>query len=815
MDERYDPKSFESNWTARWEADGIYVAPRKPAKGRSKRFIMGMFPYPSGDLHLGHVENYSIEDAVARYWRMSGFDVMHPIGFDAFGLPAEEAAMLRKAEPKEWTLRNIDEMRASFRRLGLSYDWTREFITCEPEYYRWNQWIFLKMLERGLTYRKKAPVNWCPSCKTVLANEQTQGGVCWKCSSTPQIRDLTQWYLKTTAYADELLDDMASLSWSDSILNQQKNWIGRSRGAEVLFIVKRGDDTFPVPVFTTRPDTLWGVTSLVLAPEHPVASELVSGTDVEDTFRKFLDETRLKSEVDRQSSGETRQGMALPAIAINPANDEEVVVWVADYVLMGYGSGAVMSVPAHDQRDFEFARKYGLSVRPVIQPEGDTLEGATMTEAYTGPGVMTHSGPLSGTTIFPDTKEGIESVIDWLSANDKGHGTINYRLHDWGFSRQRYWGTPIPIIYCDSCGQVPVPYEDLPILLPEKADFSPSEDAGGPLANVAEWVNTKCPSCGADGKRETHTMDTFFDSAWYFLRYCDPGNEDVPFDPDLVAAWGPVDQYVGGTEHAVGHLIYARFFTKVFHDMGLVPFSEPFVSLFNQGNVTLDGREMSKSSGHLVEAAETIERFGADAARTFILFCSPPAAPYDFPADGMAEIGRVAFSWLSRVWRVLSLVDDSAMSQDLERAVHRAVKAATEDFENYGFNTAIARMMELVNEFSKLKGPVPRVAAETLLKLLAPIAPFITEELWHRYGNESSIHLESWPTFDPALLTEKTVTMVIQVNGKVRDTVDVDVDISREQMQELALASDKVRPHLSGEPRRVVIVPPRLINIVV
>lgn len=816
MTERYDPKFFEERWVSEWEARRLWAAPDDPG-ARPKRFIMEMFPYPSGDLHMGQVENYSIADCLARYWRMKGLEVMHPMGYDAFGLPAENAAIARGVHPREWTYSNVSQMRSSFKRLGFSYDWDREVISCEPEYYRWNQWIFLKFYEKGLTYRKESPVNWCPSCKTVLAKEQLSTGVCWRCDSEPEVRDLTQWYLRITDYSDRLLDEMDLLEWSESILAKQRHWIGRSRGAEVVFTVKpvAGGDPVDVPVFTTRPDTLWGATFFVFAPEHPIAAQLVEGTEAEAEHRQLVEEVRRRSEVERLAGEGTRMAMALPAVAVNRVNGEEIPVWAADYVLLGYGTGAVMAVPAHDQRDLEFARERGLPVRVVIQADGDVLNVDAMSEAYTGPGVMVNSAHFDGTRVDPETQEGIEKVVEWLAANGTGKAAVNYRQRDWLVSRQRYWGTPIPIVYCQECGEVPVPYEDLPVLLPEVADYTPSDAAVSPLANVPEFVNVTCPNCGRDARRETDTLDTFFDSSWYFLRYCDPHNEEAPFAPEKAGAWCPVDQYVGGAEHAVMHLIYARFFTKAFQDMGLLDFPEPFLNLFNQGYVTLAGEHMSKSTGHIIEAAEVIDRYGADAARVFILFCSPPAADYDFPPDGMEEIGRVAFRWLAKVWRVLSEVADAEPPEELERAVHRTVKAVTDDMEELGFNTAVARMMELVNEFSKLGGPVPRSAAETFLKLLAPVAPFVAEELWHRYGNTTSVHLERWPSYDPALAAAETITMVVQVNGKVRDRIEVPAAITETEMQALALGSDKVRAHLDGrEPSKVIVVPPRLVNVV-
>ena len=818
--ERYDPQSFEPRWIDQWEKQQLHRAPVSP-QSTPKRYVLEMFPYPSGDMHMGHVENYSIADAVARYWRLLGYEVLHPMGYDALGLPAENAAIKRGIRPRDWTYANIEKMRASQVRLGYSYDWDRMVVSADPAYYRWNQWIFLKFYERGLAYRKKSPVNWCPSCKTVLAREQISNGVCWRCGSVPEIRDLEQWFLKTTDYADRLVEEMEGLWWPESILTMQKNWIGRSHGAEVTFTVKPeggAGEAVDFPVFTTRPDTLWGATFFVLAPEHPLATSLVAGTDREEEFAAFLEEVRRETDVDRTSTETARKGMRLPAVAVNPVNGEEIPVWAADYVLMGYGTGAIMAVPAHDQRDFEFARRYGIPIRVVIAPEdGPAPDPDAMERATTGRGVVVDSGRFDGTVVDPETHEGIDAVVAWLEEESKGKAAVNYRLRDWLVSRQRYWGTPIPIVHCPACGEVPVPYDQLPVELPETADYTPSDEAISPLANATDWVNVDCPACGGPARRETDTMDTFFDSSWYFLRFCDPGNLREPFSPMRVREWMPVDQYIGGAEHAVMHLIYARFFTKVFQDMGLVDFPEPFLSLFNQGSISMNGKAMSKSLGNVVEASAAIEKWGADSARLFILFCSPPEADYEFPPDGLEHIGRVAHSWLSRVWRILSEASaDVPVDEDLERTIHRVVKAVTEDYDAFSFNTAIARLMELLNEFSKLGTPVPRLAAEVFLIMLAPIAPFITEELWHRYGNPRSIFEEGWPAYDDSLAAEEFKTMVIQVNGKVRDRMDVPVGISEEKMAELALSSEKVRVHLGGkEPKRVIAVPPQLVNLVV
>jgi leucyl-tRNA synthetase len=813
MNDRYDPGSFEEKWMKRWDEDKAYAAADKP--GPNKRFIMEMFPYPSGDLHMGHVENYSIADAQARYWRMTGHEVMHPMGYDAFGLPAENAAIAHNAHPRDWTANNIAQMRSSFKRLGCSYDWDREVISSDPGYYRWNQWIFLKFYERGLAYRKEAKVFWCPVDKTVLANEQLSTGVCWRCGSEPEVRDLVQWFLKITDYSDRLLDEMEGLKWSESILSQQRHWIGRSRGADVVFKVRSttNDATLDVPVFTTRPDTLWGATFFVFAPEHPDVPKFLEGSKEAPAFEAFLNDVRMRSEVERQKSGD-RTGFRLPAVAVNPVDGEEIEVWAADYVMMSYGTGAIMAVPAHDQRDFEFARQNAIPIRVVVQPEGKTLQPDDLEAAAPGTGVLKNSGPFDGTRVDPETGEGIQDVIGWLEKEGKGKGTINYRQRDWLVSRQRYWGTPIPIIYCSECGEVAVPYEDLPVVLPDEVDYEADSEAASPLAANEEWVDVPCPNCGHDAKRETDTLDTFFDSSWYFLRYCDPHNTEQPFDPEKVRAWLPVDQYVGGVEHAVMHLIYARFFVKVFQDMGLLDFPEPFLSLFNQGSISLGGAEMSSSKGNAIDAHDVFDRFGADSARVFILFCSPPDAAYDFAVDGMEEIGRVAHSWLSRVWRIVGDVSDDAPSDALTVALNRTIKGVTEDMGSMGFNTAIAKLMELVNDFSKLEGAVPRVAAETFLKLLAPIAPFIAEEMWAVMGHDTSIHGEAWPAWDDKVVSSQRVTMVVQVGGKVRDRIEVEPNITEEAMKELAFASQKAQAFLNGKPKKVIVVPPKLVNLV-
>jgi leucyl-tRNA synthetase len=813
--DEYDPHSFESAWRAEWSGTNLYHA-QAPEGRQRKRFVMEMFPYPSGDLHVGHIENYSIADLLARYSRMSGYQVLHPMGYDAFGLPAENAAISRGVNPWEWTLTNISSMRDSFGRLGCSFDERAEVITCEPEYYRWNQWIFLRLLERGLAYRKTSVVNWCPVDKTVLAKEQISTGVCWRCGTVPELRELPQWYLKITDYSDRLLDDMDQLQWPESVLRRQRAWIGRQHGAEVDFVVDGPDGPETVTVFTTRPDTGWGATFLLLAPDHPLAARFVAGTDAEQALADFADRTQRKGEVDRVSGRGGFTGMPLPVTAHNPFTGEAVPVWVADYVLADYGSGAVMAVPAHDQRDLDFARRYGLPVRVVVQPAGEPLDAGTMSEAYAGPGTLVASGPATGTMVDPDSGGGVRDVIRLVDEAGFGRASTQYRQRDWLVSRQRFWGTPIPVVYCDDCGMVPVPAEDLPVLLPDRMPVDPPAEGSSPLSADEAWVRAAvCPQCGGPARRETDTLDTFFDSSWYFLRYCSPHEDKVPFDTEAVRRWAPVDYYFGGMDHAVMHLIYARFFVKFFYDEGLLDFTEPFLRLFNQGWITFAGQQMSKSKGGGLTAAAILDGYGADAARVFILFCSPPEADYDFPKDGYELIGRVAYSWLARVWRILRHVAEEPVQPDLERTLHQTIKVVTEDLDAFRYNTAIARLMELVNAFSKLGRPVPRAAAEDFLRMLAPIAPFITEELWHRLGHDTSIHRERWPQYDRELAAADRVTLVVQVNGKVQDRMEVAADVAEADVWPLVSDRPRVQRALAGRaPTRIIVRAPKLVNIV-
>ena len=823
MERDYVFKAIEDRWGPQWVSRKAWAAPDFPDPAK-KRYAMTMFPYPSGDMHMGHVEVFSIHDAISRYLRMQGYQVLNPIGFDAFGLPAENAAIQRGIHPKKWTYDNIGKIYSSAQQLGCSFDWDRTVRTSDPEYYKWNQWFFLRFYERGLAYRKKAAANWCPNDKTVLANEQVVAGRCERCGAVVEKRYLTQWFFKITDYADRLLDDLdLNIGWSDRLKMLQRNWIGRSYGADVYFAVEGREE--PVTVYTTRPDTLWGATFFVVAPEHPLAEEAAASSGKGEELSRFRKQVERLTEVDRTATERPKQAMFLGRHAINPVNGERIPIWTADYVLMEYGTGAIMGVPAHDQRDLEFARQHGLPVRVVIQPEGEALDAETMAEAYDGPGRMVNSDGFDGTA----TEVAVKEVTDWLESRGLGRHARNFRLRDWLISRQRYWGTPIPIVFCQHCGEVPVPDAELPVVLPEVVDFTPTGEAS-PLATAPDWVRVSCPKCGREARRETDTMDTFVDSSWYFHRYTDPHNDEAPFDTSKSKAWMPVDQYTGGIEHAVMHLIYARFFQKVLVDMGLADDPEPFPRLLNQGTITMGGKKMSKSRGNIVEPSEAFEWYGADALRLYMLFSGPPEADFDWPEEGVTAIGRVTFPWLQRVWRLCEenrdVVDIGQLHEGpaevaLRKHLHRTIKVVSQDYEAFSFNTAIARLMELVNQAYRYLtvggGPgVMRELVETLLKLLAPMAPYIAEEQWHRWGHTSSIHDEPWPVYDPELAALEQVTMVVQVNGKVRDTLSASPDVSEDEMRELALESDKVRSHLKGrEPAKVIAKPPKLINFVI
>lgn len=821
MTKEYRFKAIEKKWQKKWEEQNIYQVYED--KGKKKKYVLEMFPYPSGELHMGHVRNYAIGDVVARYNHMRGFNILHPMGYDAFGLPAENAAIERGIHPKTWTDANIEAMRNQLKTLGISYDWSREISTCEPEYYRWGQWLFLEFMEKGLVYRKKAQVNWCPSCATVLANEQVKAGLCWRCGSKVENKELSQWFFKITEYAEELLDDLKMLEgWPERVKIMQENWIGRSEGAMVHFELEDGEE---IPVFTTRPDTLFGCTFFLFAPEHPLVGKLVAGTEYESAVKEFKKKVAEETQIDRTSAEIEKNGVFIGKYAINPVNGAKIPIYLADYILMEYGTGAVMAVPAHDERDFAFARKYGIPVKVVVQPDGPEIDGATLEEAYTGEGTMVNSGEYSG---MP-SKEGAKAVTGYLKEKNKGDFSINYRLRDWLVSRQRYWGNPIPIIYCESCGTVPVPEEDLPVVLPQDVDLKAKTIS--PLASVSEFVNVACPKCSSPARRETDTMDTFTCSSWYFLRYTSAHDEKAPFDTNAADYWMPVDQYIGGIEHAIMHLLYARFFTKVINDMGLCKVKEPFSNLLTQGMVIKDGAKMSKSKGNVVDPGNIIGKFGADTARLFILFASPPEKELEWSDQGVEG----CFRFLNRVWRVVQENMSSFVSQgssgeaeedkQLEYALHKTVKKVTEDIERFNFNTAISAIMELVNANykyneskpgSKRSGALLEEATKKLILLISPFAPHISEELWEIIDQERSVFFESWPDYDAGKAKAEEVTLVVQVNGKVRDRIVVSADVSQDELERVALSSERAAKFTEGKNViKVVTIPGRLVNIVV
>nr|PZN05516.1 MAG: leucine--tRNA ligase [Bacillota bacterium] len=813
----YDFKAIEAKWQKRWEEQKLYKAVEDSK--RPKYYCLEMFPYPSGKLHMGHVRNYSIGDVVARFKRMRGYNVLHPMGWDAFGLPAENAAIKHGIHPAKWTWDNIDNMRKQLKQLGLSYDWEREVATCHPGYYKWTQWFFLKLYERGLAYRKKSYVNWCPSCATVLANEQVVDGRCERCGSEVGKKNLEQWFFRITEYADELLEDLKKLpGWPEKVKIMQENWIGRSEGAEVYFTAEKTGEK--IPVFTTRPDTIFGVTYMVMAPEHPMVDELVKGTPYEESVREFQKKMEKLSEVVRTSTETEKEGMFTGAYAINPLSGERVPIWIANYVLLDYGTGVVMGVPAHDQRDFEFAKKYGLPIKVVINPPGMELSAEEMQEAYADDGVLVNSGTFSGM----NNREAIKAITEFMEEKGLGKKAVNYKLRDWLISRQRYWGAPIPIVYCEKCGIVPVPEDELPVLLPDDVEFSPKGTS--PLLECEEFLNTTCPRCKGPAKRETDTMDTFMCSSWYYYRYTDPRNDEKPFDQEKLDYWMPVDQYIGGVEHAILHLMYSRFFNKVMRDAGLVHVDEPFTNLLTQGMVLKDGAKMSKSLGNIVSPEDIIEKYGADTARLFILFAAPPEKDLEWSDQGVEG----CFRFLQRVWRLVEeltpMMDvpsgDEKADREVRRLVHKTIKKVTDDIEGrFNFNTAISAIMEMVNGLNSSKGKpvsgkVIREAVETLLLLLAPFAPHITEELWERLGHETSIHLMSWPVADEAAMAEEEVEVVVQVNGKVRAKILMPAEITEEAMKESALKHEKISSLLEGKTVvKVITVPRKLVNIVV
>ena len=831
MEQQYNFTAIEKKWQQRWEERKQYKVEVDHRK--KKLYILEMFPYPSGRIHMGHVRNYSIGDVIARFKVMQGYNVLHPMGWDAFGLPAENAAIKNKSHPARWTRSNIENMRERLQRLGFSYDWDRELATCDQLYYKWEQWLFLKMYEKGLVYKKKSIVNWCDECNTSLANEQIEGDKCWRGHTSIGQRELEQWHFRVTDYAEELLEFCDKLSgWPERVLTMQKNWIGKSYGTSVLFPLADGSDN--IEIFTTRPDTLYGATFMVLAPEHPMARSLSAGTPQEKAVLDFVNRIGLQEKAIRTDEATEKEGVFTGKYAINPLTQEQIPIWVANFVLMEYGTGAIMAVPTHDQRDFEFAQKYQVPLRVVIQPPDKELSADAMTQAYVEDGVLVNSGPFNGMK----NREAIQKITEYLANQGIGKATINYRLRDWGISRQRYWGNPIPIIHCDACGSVPVPYHDLPVILPEDIEFSAV--GGNPLSHIPEFVNVTCPRCGKAARRETDTMDTFVDSSWYYMRYACPQYDEGPLDKDAVKYWMTVDQYIGGIEHAILHLLYSRFFTKVLRDLGIVDFDEPFDNLLTQGMVIKDGRKMSKSFGNVVDPDSQMEKFGADATRLFILFAAPPEKDLDW-SDQAAE---GSFRFLSRLWRLVYNVLPDIQGQGVEtfvqetlptavknlrRMTHSTIQKVTEDLDGrFHFNTAISTIMELVNAIYAFELPregaedrevaarVLREAIESTIVLLAPFVPHITEELWETLGHTSSVFNEPWLQYDQEAAKAEEILIVVQVNGKVRSRITISADASDDIIKQQALADERIKAYIEGKPlRKVVVVPKKLVNIVV
>ena len=850
MQERYDAGAIETKWQKIWDKEKTFKVSEDA--GLEKFYLLEMFPYPSGRIHMGHVRNYSIGDVVARFKRLQGFNVLHPMGWDAFGMPAENAAIQHGTHPAKWTYENIDNMRSQLKKMGLSYDWDREFATCDVDYYRWEQLIFLKMLEQGLAYKKNSTVNWCPSCQTVLANEQVEDGACWRCDSEVEAKELEQWFFKITSYAEELLDCIEELKgWPDSVLTMQKNWIGRSVGCEIDFAVENSERK--IRVFTTRQDTLFGATFMSLAPEHPAALELTT-PDQKDVVEDFINKVKKQDKTKRTSDDYEKEGVFTGSYCINPVTGRQMPIFLANFVLTDYGTGAVMAVPTHDQRDFEFAKKYDLPLVVVIQPEGEDLVPEKMQEAWTGPGLMVNSPPFNGL----NNEEAKEKIADFLASEGVGAKTVNYRLRDWGVSRQRYWGTPIPVIYCQECGVVPVPEKDLPVVLPTEVAFT--GEGGSPLAQHADFVNVPCPACGKPARRETDTFDTFVESSWYFARYACPKEQTAPVDRQAAEYWLPVDQYIGGVEHAVMHLLYARFFTKVMRDLGMMDVAEPFTNLLTQGMVCMETRscpkhgwlfpeeindgkcvkcgtevvtgrneKMSKSKKNVVDPDGLIARYGADTARLFSLFAAPPEKDLEWNEQGVEGCYR----FLNRVWRAVSDNIDllrqaglhpetAGAAKDLRRTTHRTIKKVTEDVDGrFHFNTAIAAVMELVNAIYAFepKQEFPgalREALESVIRLLNPFVPHICAELWSCLGHAQSLDSAGWPAWEEAALVEDEKLIVVQVNGKVRGKITIPADAEEELIKTTALQDPNVARFIEGKTvRKVVVVPGRLVSVVV
>jgi len=864
MDSRYDPQTIEAKWQNRWQDDRLFNVVEAP--DQKKYYLLEMFPYPSGKIHMGHVRNYTIGDVVARYKRMRGFNVLHPMGWDAFGMPAENAAIANDTHPAKWTYENIDAMRAQLKRLGLSYDWDRELATCRPEYYRWEQWLFLKMVERGMAYRKESYVNWCEPCQTVLANEQVEAGLCWRCGKPVRQKKLWQWFFKITDFAEDLLVHCDMLpGWPEKVTTMQRNWIGKSVGAEIRFPVV--DAEAVISVFTTRQDTVFGATFMCLAPEHPLVPRLSAGTDQEASVAAFVERISLQDRSTKAIENYEKEGVFTGAYCINPMNGRKMPIYTANFALMEYGTGAVMSVPAHDQRDFDFARKYGLPIIVVVSPQDEELDGSTMNVAYTGDGTMVNSGDFNEL----GNREAMEAIAAFMDKNGIGKKTISFRLRDWGISRQRYWGAPIPMIHCDSCGIVPVPEADLPIVLPEDADLL--EGGRSPLPVLAAFSKARCPRCGRDdARRETDTMDTFVESSWYFERYCSPRCDTAMFDTRAVDYWMPVDQYIGGVEHAILHLLYSRYFTRVLESLGLVTFKEPFTRLLTQGmvcketnaceehgflfpeQVAEDGdarrtclqcgkpvaigrvEKMSKSKKNVIDPNILLDEYGADTTRLFCLFAAPPERDLEWSEQGVEG----SFRFLQRVWRLaerwLPLLDDgesnpsdhrdlNAPFQELHRKTHATIKRVTQDIEDrFHFNTVISAVMELVNAMQAIDESETdgqgnrsmRFALETALLLLSPIVPHFCEELWEALGHTESILLCQWPRFDEAATVKNEVEVVVQVNGKLRSRFSAELDTDENTLKQRALADERIVRFVAGKPiKKVIFVKNKLVNIVI
>ena len=820
------PQKIEKKWQQKWLDDKAYKTEMDPKK--PKYYTLEMFPYPSGNLHMGHVRNYSIGDVLARYKTMEGFNVIHPMGFDAFGMPAENAAIKHGVKPSDWTYSNMDNMKRQQREMGLSYDWDREVATCRPDYYKWTQWLFELFYKKGLAYKKKAYVNWCETCGTVLANEQVVDGLCWRCDNVVVKKDLSQWFLKITDYADVLLKDLDLLKgWPERVKIMQDNWIGRSEGLEFDFEIPELKEK--LSVYTTRPDTAYGVTFVALAAEHPLVEKICEANpDRAEAIRAFVKKVQSQSDIERTSSESEKEGIGTGVYVINPFNGNKAEIWVTNYVLADYGTGAVMGVPSEDQRDWMFAKKYNLNIIITLQPKDQELRLEDMTEAYVDKaGVLVNSGEFDG----QDIKTAMKGIMDKAEKEGFGKRRVNYRLRDWLISRQRYWGAPIPVIYCEDCGEQLVPEDQLPVLLPENVNFE--QGAVSPLAQCEEFVNCTCPKCGKPAKRETDTMDTFICSSWYYLRYTDPKNDKMPFDKDKVNYWAPVDQYIGGIEHAILHLLYSRFFTKVLRDEGLVDFAEPFSNLLTQGMVLKDGSKMSKSKGNVVSPEEIIGQYGADTARLFIMFAAPVERDLDWSDEGVAG----SFRFLNRVWRILDQFEDkikgaaddydtsslTAEEKDLRHVLHVTIKKVTEDIrDRFMFNTAISSIMELVNDFYKFQNSetvnagLVREVAVNLMKLLAPFAPHMTEELWSNLIGDGSVHSQKWPVCDEAATVTAEVEIVLQINGKVRDRIMIATCISQEEMEEAAKSNARVQELTEGKTIvKMICVPDKLVNVVV